>query len=52
MRILCTSSLVDLEGDLIDPEADLDGTFLLRCADTGEVLAVNGWLFEIEHQSD
>lgn len=53
MRVYCSSSHVDLEGEVIDPEnADLDGTFKLRCADTGEVLSVNGWLFIIEEIKD
>lgn len=47
MRVFCSSGLVDLEGE-VDDDAELDGTFVLVCADTGERLAVNGWLFSIE----
>ena len=28
-------------------DADLDDTFTATCADTGETLRVNGWLFSI-----
>lgn len=47
MRVFCTSSHCDLEGDVSD-DADLDGQFELLCADTGERLLVNGWLFNVE----
>lgn len=47
MRVFCSSSECDLEGDVAD-DADLDGQFELRCADTGERLMVNGWLFIVE----
>lgn len=47
MRVFCTSQMHDLEGEVAD-DADLDGRFDLVCADTGETLVVNGWLFEVE----
>lgn len=47
MKVLCTSQLYDLEGEVAD-DADLDGCFDLICADSGETLNVRGWLFEVE----
>lgn len=47
MKVSCYSAVVDLVGEVAD-DADLDGTFELVCEDTGERLAVNGWLFHIE----
>lgn len=51
VRVNCQSGLYDLTGEVAD-DADLDGTFVLRCEDTGEDLAVNGWLFHIETLQD
>lgn len=49
--VICDSAEVTLEG-WIKPDADLDGTFKLIDGDTGEVLKVNGWLFDrIENAS-
>ncbi len=45
--------LIDITGghyDLtvwVQPGADLDSTFEAICDDTGERLAINGWLFEV-----
>lgn len=47
--IFATSDFHDLEG-WARPDADYDGTFRMICADTGETLSVNGWLFIIEEQ--
>lgn len=47
MRVSCHSGLHDLEG-WVAPDADLDDCFELRCAETFELLRVNGWLFDIE----
>ena len=51
MRVFCSSSECDLEGDVAD-DVDLDGRFELTCADTGERLLVNGWLFTVERIDD
>lgn len=51
MRVSCESAVVDLTGEVAD-DADLDGTFVLICDETGERLAVNGWLFNIERLDD
>lgn len=47
MKVYCHSSECDLEGE-VDADTDFDGTFTLVCADTGETLLVNGWLFVVE----
>jgi len=47
MRVFCSSSHCDLEGDVVDG-ADLGGQFELICADTGQRLLVNGWLLDVE----
>lgn len=51
MRVFCTSSHHDLEGEAPE-DADFDGVFVLTCADTGERLSVNGWLFDVERIDD
>ena len=48
LSIEAISSHHDLFG-WIHPEADLDGTFEMTCEDTGELLAVNGWLFSVAY---
>lgn len=32
-----------LIGTLVDPDADLDGEFTLRCSESGDLFTVNGW---------
>lgn len=51
MQVVCYSSHYDLEGEVAD-DADFDGVFELLCADTGERLRVNGWLFSVERVTD
>jgi hypothetical protein len=34
----------------IAPDTDVDGTFKGICADTGEILTVNGWLGMVYHE--
>lgn len=34
----------------IAPDTDLDGTFKGVCAETGEILQVNGWLAMVYHE--
>lgn len=46
-EIFASSSAIDFEL-LANPDADLDGTFTAWDADAGELVRVNGWLFEIE----
>lgn len=47
----CTANTLEI---LVKPDADLDGTFRAWCVDTGEFLALNGWLwiFERIHPTD
>lgn len=47
LAINATSHEYDLEG-WCDPSADFEGRFKMTCGDTGELLAVNGWLFSVE----
>jgi TusA-related sulfurtransferase len=50
LKVVCDSSEATLEG-WIKPDANLDGRFTLVCAETGERLTVNGWLFTIEQET-
>lgn len=52
MYVTCETGSADfsVEG-YVNPSVDLDGTFTLHCADTGETLRVNGWLYSIETSS-
>lgn len=36
----------------IPVDADLDGTFMAVCLETGETLSINGWLFTFEDLKD
>jgi hypothetical protein len=36
----------------VAPDTDLDGTFSGICADTGEILTVNGWLGVVRHSRE
>lgn len=43
-------AIIELGGYTLDvtyrADADLDGTFAATCNDTGERLAINGWLID------
>lgn len=47
------SRLIDLTSEAYDltvwvkADADMDGQFEAICDDTGERLAINGWMFEV-----
>lgn len=41
----CTQHALEI---LVQPEADMDGTFRAWCVDTGEFLALNGWMWTYE----
>ena len=36
----------------VAPDTDLDGTFTGVCADTGELITVNGWLGVVRHSRE
>lgn len=46
-RLMAYGQMHDLDL-MVEPTADLDGTFTAYCVDTGHRLRVNGWMHTFE----
>lgn len=47
-NVLLEADGCSLEGEVVQDCDDLEGIIVIRCACTGEILNVNGWMFSVE----
>lgn len=51
-RLVCMSAGANDRVLIINPDADLDEMFCAMCAETGELLTINGWLWSLEDDAE